>query len=286
MQALARKPFYQERPKRLSLWATLVVSNLAWIGIVAILGVVISSTTELGSVAIAKFMEIRSQLGALEQEKARLVAERDLKIARLLTLQSSGPGDIVSLAKTIHDIFDTVQGRQQASFMSVALPEAIRLQVNEGVPASAVLAMAIHESGYGSSSLAKRGNNFFGIKAFDNWKGERMKNMPTRDSGVATHADFRAYPTVYEGFSGYVQFLKNSGRYDRAFEAHDGVQFVKDVLRGGYCPDSDYLGNVRTIMQRHRLDKLDAYYLSLSAKASVAQAAEPIELVSTRRLSP
>jgi flagellar protein FlgJ len=267
MKGLAARGFYKEPSKRLGLWTTLVVSNVAWITIVAILGVIVWTTSEFGHLAVARFMQVRSQLGALEEEKAKLVAERDMKIARLLSLQASGPGDIVNLAKTIHEIFETAQSHEQAAFLATTLPDAIRLQINEGVPASAVLAMAIHESGYGTSRLAKQGRNFFGLKAFSNWKGDRMRNMPTRDSGVQTTADFRAFPTIYEGFTGYVQFLRDSGRYDHAFQAHDGVQFVHDVLKGGYCPDSDYLDTVKMLMQRHKLDKLDAYYTSLTARA-------------------
>jgi flagellum-specific peptidoglycan hydrolase FlgJ len=83
--------------------------------------------------------------------------------------------------------------------------------------------------------------------------------MPTRDSGVLTRADFRVYSTMLEGFEGYVNFLKNSKRYESAFSETSGLRFVQRVLAAGYCPDSDYLGNVEKIMDRHRLLELDQF---------------------------
>ncbi|NBQ65952.1 MAG: hypothetical protein EBT95_10605 [Verrucomicrobia bacterium] len=68
------------------------------------------------------------------------------------------------------------------------------IQTTTQIPASAVIAMAIFESGYGNSVLAKEYNNYFGMKAFGSWTGPRAMNMPTRDNGVETTADFRAYP--------------------------------------------------------------------------------------------
>ena len=68
------------------------------------------------------------------------------------------------------------------------------IQTTTQIPASAVIAMAIFGSGYGNSILAKEYNNYFGMKAFDSWTGPRALNMPTRDNGIETTADFRPTP--------------------------------------------------------------------------------------------
>lgn len=43
-----------------------------------------------------------------------------------------------------------------------------------GVPASITLAQGILESGNGQSRLATEGNNHFGIKCHEGWKGKTM----------------------------------------------------------------------------------------------------------------
>lgn len=267
MQALAKKPFFKERPRRVGLWGTLIVSNLFWISFVAVMGTIVWSACELGSMATRNYIEARERVAALEAEKARIEAERDLKIARLSAFESSSPAEIVTMAKNIHEVFNTASGSKQQRFFEEAIPEAIRLQVSEGIPASAVLAQAIYESHYGDSQLAKTYHNYFGLKATSDWQGKRAVSMPTKDSGVQTTADFRSYDNVKEGFSGYAEFLKRSGRYDRAFHMASGVDFVREVLRAGYCPDADYLRNIQQIIERHNLQKLDAIQPTATAVA-------------------
>jgi flagellum-specific peptidoglycan hydrolase FlgJ len=92
--------------------------------------------------------------------------------------------------------------------------------------------------------------------------------MPTKDSGVATIADFRAYRTLGEGFDGYVEFLKSSGRYTRAFQQRTGLDYIRELLRAGYCPDSDYLSRIREIMDRHKLNQLDEFWQETTAASS------------------
>ena len=81
--------------------------------------------------------------------------------------------------------------------------------------------------------------------------------MPTRDSGVDTTADFRAYPTLAAGFQGYSQFLLGNERYHKYVGEKSGVKFVSGILASGYCPDTDYLTHIRDIIQKHGLDRLD-----------------------------
>lgn len=252
--ALSMKLFYQEPKKRFGLWGTLIASNLVWMTAVTALGALFLSSTKFSGFMTETYFKEKARWNSINSEKEQAIAARDMEISRMIAFQTSSPGDVVQLAKKINLVISTASGRQR-QFLEKALPEAMRIQVRHGIPASAVIAMSIYESGYGQSPLSDE-HNYFGIKAFSDWNGERV-NMPTRDSGVLTRADFRAYPTMLEGFEGYVSFLKNSKRYEAAFSETSGVQFVQKVLAGGYCPDGDYLGNIQTIMSRHRLQELD-----------------------------
>jgi flagellum-specific peptidoglycan hydrolase FlgJ len=271
-KAMAARPFFQEKPKPVSLWVTLLVSNTFWFCFVVVLGGLTLSVMEVGKQVAARYIQEKAEMATLQAEKEKMLAERDMKIARLSQASTSTPADVMSMAQNIRKIFDSAQNARVEKFFESAVPEALRLQVQEGIPASAVLAQAIYESGYGQSSLARDYNNFFGMKAFDNWSGARAAAMPTKDRGVATTADFRAYKNLGEGFNGYVEFLKSSGRYTRAFEQRTGADFIRELLSAGYCPDADYLARIREIMDRHQLARLDQFWQESTA-ASLNKAA-------------
>ncbi len=254
---IAQRPFYKDNPKRVSGWTSFWISNAFWSFFVILFISISMSSMEFGVKLTNRIMRLKSELEQIQAENAKSIAQRDAKIEQLLAFHSSTTVDLISLAKTIQEIYSTADTSKQAHFLDEALPEALRLQLTEGVPASACVAMAIYESQYGQSKLAREHHNYFGMKAFSNWDGKRAVDMTTRDSGVVTTADFRAYDSLSAGFDGYAYFLKNSDRYDRAFKAHNGVEFVSILLRSGYCPDSTYLDAIRNIMERHKLYKLD-----------------------------
>lgn len=199
---------------------------------------------------------------AVQQEKiARLESEERLErmhyeIERLQQLSHYSATQNLNLAKTLHEVVESGQGDQKL-FLSLIVPEALRIQISHGIPASATVAMSIYESSYGRSELAGVANNYFGIKAFASvWDGPSVYTT-TRDNGRKTKAYFRQYPDVQTAVLGYATFLKTSDRYAAAFGHRDGPRFVEAVLRGGYCPDRDYLKNILAIMERHQLGKLD-----------------------------
>lgn len=276
MEVIARRPFYKDRPrKKVTLWTTLVVSNVFWCVLSGALLVAVFSLSRVGTLVLNKFVEQRTRIEEVETAKAEAIAERDSKIANLLRFQSSSTADILSMARALNVVFNSTTNGAQEKFFEQALPEALRIQITDGIPASAVMAQAIYESRYGQSPMARDGHNYFGMKAFDNWKGLRTRNVATLDDGyIPMIADFRAYDTVAHGFDGYVDFLRASGRYDNAFTKRTGVEFIGAVIRAGYCGDPHYLNDIRGIIERHHLEKLDEIYASQVAKAvaSVAKA--------------
>jgi flagellum-specific peptidoglycan hydrolase FlgJ len=161
------------------------------------------------------------------------------------------------LRRSVEQVWATARSEEERQFLARLLPEAMKLMKQESVPVSASVAMAIYESNYGRSGLARNYHNLFGIKAFRDWKGERARNMRTVDEGVVTRADFRSYKSIAESTENYGKFLKEKPRYQGAFKKSDGLAFVQEVLRGGYCPDKDYLDQIKRIVARHQLLHLD-----------------------------
>jgi flagellum-specific peptidoglycan hydrolase FlgJ len=254
--ALAYRQFSRPTKPRLGLIGTLVASNLILITVVGSLGALVWTTTKLSVLATEFYYEQREQWASEQRLKEQELQARNLEVARMAAFQTSSPGDVVRLAQKISTVLNTSYGEKR-TFLEKAVPHAIHIQVQYGIPASAVLSMAIYESAYGTSKLAKEHNNFFGMKALGSWDGMVAANMSTKDSGVKTTANFRAYKDILEGFKGYVEFLHASKRYEDAFSKRSGVDFVRTILAAGYCPDRDYLEQIRTIMARHHLDELD-----------------------------
>lgn len=189
-------------------------------------------------------------------EKAGIITEMDMRIAILAHQEEANPADLVFLAKTIHTILNTAKGNER-KFLEAALPEAIRIQMRYNIPASAVLGQAVYESAYGQSDLAKEAHNYFGLKAFGNWKGPTVHKKTKDYNKSVTHVQpFRKFPSLYDGFKGYVEFI-NQPRYRAAFKQKTGIGFVRELAAGGYCPDSFYVNDVARIMARHKLASLD-----------------------------
>lgn len=257
MPALAMRRYHSKPPRRIGLWAVLVVTNITWIGMVVFLTGVTWTSTKLGANVTEFYFREKSRWVEVKEQQDKELEARNMEIARLVAFQTSqSPGDVVQLASKLSTVLNSAYGSQR-QFLEKALPDAIRIQVQYGIPASATISQAIYESGYGKSDLARNYHNYFGIKAFNNWSGARASAMPTVDSGVKTRADFRAYASVGEGFEGYAKFLSESGRYEKAFFTPTGDEFVRAILKAGYCPDSTYLPAIRKIMAKHHLGELD-----------------------------
>lgn len=145
-------------------------------------------------------------------------------------------------------------------FVQIAIEEALTLSKEYGVPPSAIVAQAIYESNLGRSSLAKECNNFFGLKANSQWNGP-TKGYNAQSDG---YSRYRVYKNMKDGFRGYIEFIKQP-RYKSAFKhKYNGEKFISCLLSAGYCPDSNYMSDITTIMNRYNLRKYDKIPLELS----------------------
>ena len=79
---------------------------------------------------------------------------------------------------------------------------AVEQQCAYGIPASITLAQGLLESAAGRSTLAREGNNHFGIKCHASWKGASM----LRDDDAADEC-FRVYDSAGESFEDHSVFL-------------------------------------------------------------------------------
>jgi flagellar protein FlgJ len=141
-------------------------------------------------------------------------------------------------------------------------------------PATLVTQLLL-ESGPNLSGLARRANNYFGIKSGTSWTGPVIsmttaeflngrrqifsgtnKVYNTRAEAIQAGAEpqtlFRFYPTMTDGFRGWVEFLQRNPRYTAAgvFSARDPLEQFAALARAGYATDPRYLAKLTAVYTR------------------------------------
>ncbi|MBN1276518.1 MAG: glucosaminidase domain-containing protein [Bacteroidales bacterium] len=123
-----------------------------------------------------------------------------------------------------------------------------------GVPASITLAQGMVESDYGRSTLARTGNNHFGIKCHNGWTGPRMTKHDDRRNEC-----FRKYRSAQESYYDHSDFLKSGSRYRSLFELDplDYKAWARGLKKAGYATNPDYDNMLIRKIEEYRLFDLD-----------------------------
>lgn len=126
---------------------------------------------------------------------------------------------------------------------------AVEQQSAHGIPASITLAQGLLESRAGLSSLATEGNNHFGIKCHNEWKGDTL----LRNDDAANEC-FRSYASAAESFADHSRFLLRK-RYEPLFrnDPSDYASWAKGLRACGYATDPNYASRLITIIERYAL---------------------------------
>lgn len=142
-----------------------------------------------------------------------------------------------------------------------------------GIPASITLAQGLLESAAGRSRLAREGNNHFGIKCHQEWKGDTM----LRNDDAANEC-FRVYDDVAQSFADHSRFLLKK-RYAPLFEfaPDDYISWAHGLRKCGYATDPNYAVRLIAIIEKYSLNLYDsdaerpeemAEYIATHLKAS------------------
>lgn len=134
-------------------------------------------------------------------------------------------------------------------------PVAVEQMKKYGIPASITLAQGLLESGRGTSRLATIGNNHFGIKADDRWKGDTIRSF---DNG--RWCTFRKYKDAGKSYEDHSRFLCENSRYDFLFELEttDYKRWAKGLKDTYYAEDREYDKKLIGIIERYELDQYDS----------------------------
>lgn len=124
-----------------------------------------------------------------------------------------------------------------------------------GIPASVKLAQAILESNSGTSTLAKRSNNHFGIKCHLAWTGDTI--VKTDDT---LNECFRSYTNVEGSYRDHSLFLKSRARYASLFNLKitDYRSWCKGLKASGYATYPWYAEELIEIIEKNELYLFDS----------------------------
>lgn len=129
---------------------------------------------------------------------------------------------------------------------------------------SAIIAQACLESGFGSSALATKYFNYFGMKCGSTWRGKSV-NLATKEEyspGCLTSIrdNFRVYSGIEAGISGYFDFISTT-RYSNLRFAGSPLSYLQIIKDAGYATDKSYVNKCFDIIEKYNLTQYDVRVL-------------------------
>lgn len=135
------------------------------------------------------------------------------------------------------------------SFFEQHNVSASEVAKENGLYASVLLAQMAFESKYGDTSISKKTNNYFGVKAY--FDKEDPNKKPHEIS-------FKSYNTAKESMLDYASIL-NSERYKETHVPY--AKTYKDAtkaLQGIYSTDPHYSDKLNRIIEKYKLTQYDS----------------------------
>ncbi|MBR9921873.1 MAG: LysM peptidoglycan-binding domain-containing protein [Bacteroidetes bacterium] len=156
------------------------------------------------------------------------------------------------------------QSSEQLAYIEQFKDIAILEMDRAGIPASIKLAQGLLESAAGTSFLARRGNNHFGIKCGSQWDGKTLhrEDDDYDEFGKLQKSCFRVYRSAEESFIAHSEFLRDerkSYRYGFLFriDPTDYKSWAKGLKKSGYATSATYDKKLISIIERFDLHKFD-----------------------------
>ncbi len=161
---------------------------------------------------------------------------------------------------------------QADAFIAVIGPLATEDMRQTGILASLTVSQAIHESGFGTSNIAVKTNNLFGIKAYSSWKGRVYctktstvySNLEEAESIIGTalfntytESFFRVYSSWAESVSDHSRLFTTNNRYANLRGLTDYKLAAKYVVDDGYCGDPGYTATLIYYIEKFELYNFD-----------------------------
>lgn len=134
-------------------------------------------------------------------------------------------------------------------------PLAVEQMKLHGIPASITLAQGLLESAAGTSVLATKANNHFGIKTGGSWNGPYIVKSDDRPDDR-----FRKYRSVRDSYEDHSLFLAKRARYAPLFKLRtsDYKGWAHGLRKCGYATNPRYGHLLIDLIERYDLHRYDA----------------------------
>ena len=142
----------------------------------------------------------------------------------------------------------TLAQRDVAAYIQRYDSVAVDIMLRHQVPASLVLALAIHESGAGTSRLSREQCNHFGLK------GKRGTSKKKPASPSKKHLEFE---TDEASFQHFAELVTRKKFYDKLKGNPDPVVWLKALKKAGYAASPHWVPRVSALIRRHQLTTYD-----------------------------
>ncbi|MFD1258934.1 glucosaminidase domain-containing protein [Mucilaginibacter terrae] len=145
----------------------------------------------------------------------------------------------------------SAQKNTSSSYVDKFKNNAIRIMHESGVPASIILAIAMHESANGNSKLARNQNNHFGVKG---------KSPVSYTGRKATHSSYKQYDSAMDSFQDFARIMTERKQFSHLttkFSHYDYKSWVKGIQRSGYASSRTWGSQVLSLIRKYELHAYD-----------------------------
>ncbi|MDQ8796874.1 N-acetylmuramoyl-L-alanine amidase, partial [Streptococcus ruminantium] len=202
------------------------------------------------------FMDNPSELQVIKQDSYHTRLARALTEGVMAWYGAVGGKTIGTESLPISDM--------QKGFIDVLIPVIKQTSKVHSILPSVMLAQAILESAWGTSHLATKGNNLFGIKADETWTGDTIEIVTNEYHNRELKQEkqlFRKYNSWKESIADYGKFFTSTPwrtkNYQGYREATDYQQAIVALRQSGYATDPRYGEKLRSVIESYKLYRLD-----------------------------
>lgn len=139
-----------------------------------------------------------------------------------------------------------VKSQTTEDYIAEHVDHAQELMREHTIPASIILAVAIHESAAGQSKIARYLNNHFGVKG--------------SNSNTEIRSSYRDYPTVDSSYNHFLSFLHSRTYFQVLFDKYDQYDYknwARGIQRGGYAASRTWSAQVIALIKKYELYQYD-----------------------------
>lgn len=138
------------------------------------------------------------------------------------------------------------------SYIEKFKDDAVRIMHQSGIPASIILAIAMHESGNGNSEIAKNLNNQFGMKGYSPIVYiKRRKKVRTM---------YKQYECESDSFADFARIMTEKKKFvglASQFTHYDYAGWVHGIQRAGYASSRKWASQVIALIKKYQLNSFD-----------------------------